>query len=118
MLEKNKLIVKELEKDKDETVMQLRKEEDEAKRRKRLEKKRNAGITDVKQGESRMNRDIGDTRYGEKYKGDYRLDLYMREKKMAYEMSKAQFYDNPSSEDEDKAENERDMGEEMGIVDI
>jgi hypothetical protein len=81
-----------------------------------------------------MNREVGDNRYHENYKCDWKQKLYDREKELANKMSAAQFTDfvgeacsdgEIDSEDEKRIradgggiENERDMGsdDEMGII--
>ena len=70
------------------------------------------------ENESCVNREVGggiDNRFAEGYKCDWKLKLYDHEKELAHKMSAAQFRDNPSSDEADKVENERDMGEEMVV---
>ena len=62
-----------------------------------------------------MNYEVGDTRFAENYKCDWKLKLRDRERQLGNQMSKDQFKDGPDS---DNIENERDMGsdDDMGII--
>jgi hypothetical protein len=86
----------------------------EEKRKRKKEKKARRRLGDER-NENCMNKNIGDNRFGDNYKCDWKLKLYDKEKELANKMSAAQFRDNPSSEEGEKVEDERDMGGEMDI---
>ena len=98
-----------LEKDKDKTAISLKEKRREEKRKRKREKKARSRLGDIS-NPSCQNRDIGDNRFAENYKCDWKLRLMDKEKELANKMSKAQFRDDPDS---DGVEDERDMGDDM-----
>lgn len=90
-------------------ILKARKEN---KRAKKLMKKKRERLGDKGQ-KSSMNYEVGDQRFAENYKCDYKLKLHDKEKELAAKMSEAQFRDD---EEEGQAENERDMGSNDGII--
>lgn len=111
---KKEKFLRQLEQSNDEWAKGVFKSRREKKREKKRKVKENARLGDKGQA-SCMNYEVGDVRFADNYKCDWKQTFKDREKSLANEMSKAQFRNDPDSDD---VENERDMGSdtELGII--
>ena len=112
MILENQKLIKMLEKDGDKIALNLKKERMLKRKKDKQDKKRKLRLGDPSH-KTCLNKHVGDRRFHENYRCDWKLKLMDREKELAHQMSKDQFRDSTSQSDQDKTENERDMGSHL-----